>query len=74
MKTIVIEHFNGILYHKSGPVNKQHTNQPVQARGQKKLQHPQDLLKMLYYDERPTVKNHTTFGSDDGGNIGKIIN
>ena len=29
MKTIVIEHFNGILFHKSGPANKQHTNQPT---------------------------------------------
>ena len=26
MKTIVIEHFNGILFHKSGLANKQHTN------------------------------------------------
>ena len=29
MKTIVMEHFNGILFHKSGPANKQHTNQPT---------------------------------------------
>ena len=28
VKTIVMEHFNGILFHKSGPANKQHTNQP----------------------------------------------
>ena len=26
-KTLVMEHFNGILFHKSGPANKQHTNQ-----------------------------------------------
>ena len=26
METIVIEHFNGILIHKSGPAKKQHTN------------------------------------------------
>ena len=26
-KTIVMEHFNGILFHKSGPANKQHINQ-----------------------------------------------
>ena len=26
----------------------------AQARGQNKLQHPQDLLKMLYINERPT--------------------
>ena len=26
VKTIVMEHFNGILFHKSGPANKQHTN------------------------------------------------
>jgi hypothetical protein len=29
VKTIVMEHFNCILFHKSGPVNKQHTNQPT---------------------------------------------
>ena len=29
MKTIVMEHFNGILFHKSGPANEQHTNQPI---------------------------------------------
>ena len=27
MKTIVMEHFNGILFHKSGPAIKQHINQ-----------------------------------------------
>ena len=27
VKTIVMEHFNGILFHKSEPANKQHTNQ-----------------------------------------------
>jgi hypothetical protein len=27
--TIVMEHFNGILFLKSGPANKQHTNQPI---------------------------------------------
>ena len=27
VKTMVMEHFNGILFHKSGPANKQHTNQ-----------------------------------------------
>jgi hypothetical protein len=27
LKTIVMDHFNGILFHKSGPANKQHTNQ-----------------------------------------------
>ena len=26
VKTIVMELFNGILFHKSGPANKQHTN------------------------------------------------
>jgi hypothetical protein len=26
MKTMVMEHFNGILFHKYGPANKQHTN------------------------------------------------
>ena len=29
VKTIVMKHFNGIIFHKSGPVNKQHTNQLV---------------------------------------------
>ena len=33
VNTIVMEHFNGILFHKSGPANKQHsiqpTNQPI---------------------------------------------
>ena len=29
VKTIVMEHFNGILFHKSGPANKQHTNQSI---------------------------------------------
>ena len=29
VKTIVMEHFNGILFHKSGAVNKQNTNQPI---------------------------------------------
>jgi hypothetical protein len=28
-KTIVMENFNGILFHKSGPANKQNTNQPI---------------------------------------------
>jgi hypothetical protein len=27
VKTIDVEHFNSILFHKSGPANKQHTNQ-----------------------------------------------
>jgi hypothetical protein len=27
VKTIVMEHFNGIFFHKSGPANKQHANQ-----------------------------------------------
>ena len=27
VKTLVIENFNGILFHKSGPANKQHTNE-----------------------------------------------
>jgi len=27
VKTIVMEHFNGILFHKFGSANKQHTNQ-----------------------------------------------
>jgi hypothetical protein len=27
VKTIVLKHLNGILFHKSGPGNKQHTNQ-----------------------------------------------
>ena len=39
-----------------------------------KLQHPQDLLKILYNDERPKGKKHTTVGRDDGGKIVKIIN
>jgi len=26
VKTIVMEHFNGILFHKAGPANKQNTN------------------------------------------------
>ena len=29
VKTIVMEHFNGILFHKFGTANKQHTNQPT---------------------------------------------
>jgi hypothetical protein len=29
VKTIVMEHFNGTLFHKSGPANKQHTNQSI---------------------------------------------
>jgi hypothetical protein len=29
VKTMVMEHFNGILFHKSGPANKQHTNQSI---------------------------------------------
>jgi hypothetical protein len=29
VKTIVLEHFNSILFHKSGPANKQHTNQSI---------------------------------------------
>jgi hypothetical protein len=29
MKTLVMEHFNGILFHKSGTANKQHTNQSI---------------------------------------------
>ena len=41
---------------------------------QKKLQHPQDLLKYRINDERPTGKKHTNVGWDDGRKIGKIIN
>ena len=29
VKTIVMEHVNGILFHKSRPANKQHTNQSI---------------------------------------------
>ena len=29
VKTKVMEHFIGILFHKSGSANKQHTNQPM---------------------------------------------
>ena len=29
VKTIVMEHFNSILFYKSGPANKQHTNQSI---------------------------------------------
>ena len=29
VKTIVMKHFNGILFHKSEPANKQHTKQPT---------------------------------------------
>ena len=29
LKTIVMEHFNGIHFHKFGPANKQHTNQSI---------------------------------------------
>ena len=29
VKTIVMEHFNGILFHKSGPANNQHSNQQI---------------------------------------------
>jgi hypothetical protein len=29
MKTMVIGHFNGMLFHKSEPANKQHTNQSI---------------------------------------------
>ena len=29
VKTMVLEHFNGILLHKSGPANLQYTNQPI---------------------------------------------
>ena len=31
VKTIVMEHLNGILFHKSGPANKQHTNQQTRV-------------------------------------------
>ena len=33
VKTIVMKHFNGILFHKSGPANKQHTNHPTSQLG-----------------------------------------
>ena len=29
VKAIVMEHFKGILFHKSGPANKPHTNQSI---------------------------------------------
>ena len=29
MNTIVMEHFNGIFFHKYGPANKQNTNKPT---------------------------------------------
>ena len=31
VKTIVIKHFNGILFHNSGPANKQNTNQSIRS-------------------------------------------
>jgi hypothetical protein len=31
VKTIVMEYFNGILFHNSGPANKQHTNQSIKT-------------------------------------------
>jgi hypothetical protein len=33
VKTIIMEHYNGILFHKSGPANKQHTNQSINQFG-----------------------------------------
>ena len=38
VKTIVMEHLNGILFHKSGPANKQHTNQSINLRGRSRSQ------------------------------------
>jgi hypothetical protein len=29
VKTIVMKHFNSMLFHKSGPANKQHANQSI---------------------------------------------
>ena len=37
VKPIILEHFNGILFHKSGPANKQYTNHLSNGIGTKKL-------------------------------------
>ena len=40
-----MEHFNGILFHKSGPANKQHTNQPTEIPLADILSHVYDIFK-----------------------------
>jgi hypothetical protein len=32
VKTIVMERFSGILFHKTGPANKRHTNQSINTK------------------------------------------
>ena len=39
VKTMVMEHFNGILFHKYGPANKQYTNQPTKTKS-----HARDIV------------------------------
>ena len=47
VKAIIMEHFNSILFHKSGPANKQHTNQPTnQPMGRKKFERPRRMDDM----------------------------
>ena len=41
MKTIVMKHFNGILFHKSGPANKQHIDQSIN----------QSIRRMVWYED-----------------------
>ena len=51
VKTIVMEHFNAILFHKSGPTNKQHTNQltPYKFRKFKKKKSKYYLLQYYFW-------------------------
>jgi len=46
-----MEHFNGILFHKSGPANKQHTNQPNPVTAFKSTEKIQGLTKFEIYNQ-----------------------
>jgi hypothetical protein len=43
VKTIVMEHFNGIVFHKSGPADKQHTNESSILIEWKRMDYKEDL-------------------------------
>jgi hypothetical protein len=48
VKIIVMEHFNGILFQKSGPINKQHTNQPT-TKGLQERKHNFSFLILKHF-------------------------
>ena len=48
VKTIVMEHFKDIIFHRCGPTNKQHTNQSINQPMRLLLDSPNQGLKLTY--------------------------